>query len=120
MLPTQLRPVFPRPTGDQVEAFVEFVVRAHTWYKHLPWSSPGLPFLFFLNPGVVRVHDGESSSSVESGWQPSTLELDRERLEGFGHLAYYVYRSDRRVTFEGPDSRWLDVPDAIHTLGTVY
>jgi hypothetical protein len=39
-----------RPTAEQIEAFVGFVSTSHSWYKHLGFAPPGLPFHFYACP----------------------------------------------------------------------
>ena len=43
-----------RPTAGQIDAFVQHVSAAHSWYKHLPLLPPGTPFFFYLNPNAGR------------------------------------------------------------------
>ncbi len=48
----------PPPTHEQCEAFAGYVAGAHSWYKHLPFWTAGVPFTFFLDPsaGLMRAH----------------------------------------------------------------
>ena len=41
------------PTKEQKQRFVNYVLDAHSWYKHLPRHPPGTPFYFFLNRFVT-------------------------------------------------------------------
>lgn len=65
----------PRPTGDQIAAFVQFVATDHSWYKHLPRVGCGEPFFFYLDPHVhelfLDVVDGRGA------WRPIVRELGR-------------------------------------------
>jgi hypothetical protein len=42
------------PTVEQTQAFTDYVVGAHSWYKHLPLLPPGAPFTFYLDPNAGR------------------------------------------------------------------
>lgn len=68
----------PRPSSSQVAAFVEYVFRAHSWYKHLPRFLPGKTFSFYLDPAV-----GHAVVSRPDG----SLSLV-ERLEGEAFFHY--------------------------------
>lgn len=46
--------VLPIPTAEQTENFADYVVGAHSWYKHLPCTPPGAQFVFFLDPNAGR------------------------------------------------------------------
>lgn len=85
----------PRPSAEQIENFVQFVSKAHSWYKHLPLFPPGVPFHFFLDPlsgydhivlpdGRLRLEERtENSPRFHYTWM--TTEEYRRR---FGHLQY--------------------------------
>ena len=42
----------PRPSDEQVEAFVQFMANEHSWYKHLATPPLANPFFFFINPSA--------------------------------------------------------------------
>src|SRR3989442_90660 len=44
--------VLPRPSPEQISSFVAYVAGAHSWYKHLPLTPPGVQFFFFLDPNA--------------------------------------------------------------------
>ena len=85
----------PRPTASQIEAYIQYVASAHSWYKHLPFFPPGHLFHFFLDPtagcdrlvradGRIFVRDRTPSTpSHHYNWR--TTEFYRHH---FGHLAY--------------------------------
>jgi hypothetical protein len=94
-LPTyrQLVSHLPAPSEDQVEAFVDFVSHAHSWYKHLRLTSPRSTFQFFLDPqaGMQRVGhpDGTVSAQprTERGFHYSWIPTQQYR-QRFGFLAF--------------------------------
>src|SRR5437660_177367 len=61
----------PRPTAVQVENFVRFDSKAHSWYKHLPLLPPGAPFVFCLDP----------MAGYDRSLQPGGQAFSRERTE---------------------------------------
>ena len=85
----------PWPTADQVRAFVDHVVAAHSWYKHLPLKPPGATFHFYIDPraGMERaiLVGGEARFFERTAGMDaihySTLPT-HEYLERFGHLAF--------------------------------
>jgi hypothetical protein len=40
------------PTPAQIEAFALYIADMHSWYKHLPLTPPGSPFVVFIDPGA--------------------------------------------------------------------
>lgn len=94
----------PRPSGQQIDNFVEFVSEAHSWYKHLPLLPPGVPFRFFIDPtsgfdrvvgagGRVRqVERTEQSQKFHYTWMTTADYRTR-----FGHLAYDAQAGMRMV-----------------------
>lgn len=104
----------PRPSSSQVAAFVEYVFRAHSWYKHLPRFLPGKTFSFYLDPAVghavVSRPDG-SLSLVERLEGEAFFHYNemptREYHARFGALAYHV-AAGMRVALVAPDglTRW--------------
>ena len=52
----------PPPTGEQIQAFASHAAAAKSWYKHLPFLPPGVPFQFFIDPWAgmdrMRTRDG--------------------------------------------------------------
>ena len=83
----------PRPRDEQIAGYVEFVSKAHSWYKHLPMHPPGRSFYFYLDPsaGMHRTVgvDGRLRcvASQTPGFHYSTL-ATAEHLRRFGYLAY--------------------------------
>lgn len=134
----------PRPTAQQTDAFVEYVARAHSWYKHLPTAPPGAPFVVFLDPNagraLVRTADGRTEyrdRDDERDRFHHTWMFTREYREQFGHWHYatdqgtqFVVRvpgSDHtQVLAHGlarvatPDGREIDVPPDLAAAGTVH
>ncbi len=81
----------PRPSGAQIDNFVEFVCGAHSWYKHLPLLPPGVPFRFFIDPysGYDRLVVG-----------PDRCIQLRERTENTLRFHYtWMTTSDYRARF---------------------
>jgi len=76
----------PLPTAQQREDFVEYVSHAHSWYKHLGYNLPGVPFYFFVDKyaGWDRVAFRERT---EQGPHYSQIPTEQYRTR-FGHLAY--------------------------------
>jgi len=56
----QLLKTLPRPTNEQIEAFIKHVVHQHQWYSMIPITPPGIPFYFYLNngAGINEIKDG--------------------------------------------------------------
>src|SRR4051812_13558723 len=86
------------PTLDQTARFVDFVARAHSWYKHIPVWPPGAPFTFFLDPNagrsLVRLPTGDSAfvdRTDERDRFHYTWMLTSEYRARFGH---WEYRTD--------------------------
>jgi hypothetical protein len=133
----------PRPSNAQVDAFVEYVTVAHSWYKHLPAASPGKLFLFFLNPNAGRERVATRSGSSYRDRTADTPRDERfhytwrptaEYVELFGHLDYFASAGtsflvptrrgvlDTRAVPEIQASHGarLDLPEEIRTLGAVH
>ena len=83
----------PPPTQQQKENFAHFVSRAHSWYKHIPFWPPGVPFHFFIDPsagcerrvsifGKVKVRP-RLKAGFHYSWIPTAAYRER-----FGYLAY--------------------------------
>lgn len=85
----------PIPTAEQTENFVEYMVGARSWYKHLPRDPPGAPFVVFLDPNagraVIHTADGrpeyrdrvDERERFHYTWMPTD-----EYLAKFGHWHY--------------------------------
>jgi hypothetical protein len=45
-----------RPTEAQIDAYIDYLVGKHSWYKHLPAVLPGAIFTLFIDPvaGMIR------------------------------------------------------------------
>jgi hypothetical protein len=83
----------PLPTSEQRRDFVEYVSRAHSWYKHLPHYLPGEPFYFFLDKfsawDLVALEDGsyEIAEREQQGFHYSAIPTSEYRTR-FGFLNY--------------------------------
>ena len=85
----------PPPSDQQIEAFVNFVSEAHSWYKHLPLLPPGIPFRFFLDPSSgcdrVRKPDGRLTWEERTENTPRfhyTWMTTSDYRRRFGYLNY--------------------------------
>lgn len=88
---------FPRPAKEQIRAFVDYAADAHSWYKHLPLTPPGFPFVFFLDPNagcdLIIESDGraryrertESTPRFHYNWQVTVQYRQR-----FGYLEFFT------------------------------
>jgi hypothetical protein len=133
----------PRPSNAQVDAFVEYVTVAHSWYKHLPAAPPGKLFLFFLNPNAGRERGARRSGSSYRDRTTDTPRDERfhytwrptaEYVQLFGHLDYFASAGtsflvptmrgvlDTRAVpeIQASDGAWLELPEEIRTLGAVH
>jgi hypothetical protein len=65
----------PAPTAAQCEAFVAYVARRHSWYKHLPLARPGVAFCVYLDPGagMQRVDHADGRVSYQQIGEGDTL-----------------------------------------------
>jgi hypothetical protein len=80
----------PVPTTEQTENFAEYVVGAHSWYKHLPCTPPGAPFVFFLDPNAGR----------ELVQTPKGRFEYRDRVDGQRQFHYtWMHTTDYRARF---------------------
>ncbi|HVE77500.1 MAG TPA: hypothetical protein VNA89_01495 [Gemmatimonadaceae bacterium] len=132
----------PRPSAAQIDAFVEYVASAHSWYKHLPLLPLGEPFVFYLDPNAGRewvdteagggyrdrTSDTPERERFHYTWQPTA-----EYVERFGHLDYFeaagtsflvplshgVLDTSTAARIRASDGEWVDLPDAIRTAGAV-
>jgi len=83
----------PLPTQQQKENFIEYVSHAHSWYKHLPLSPPGVRFYFFIDKYArcdrLVSEDGMAivQERTERGFHYSDYPTAKYR-DLFGHLAY--------------------------------
>ena len=133
----------PRPSHAQVDAFVEHVAIAHSWYKHLPLVPPGERFSFYLNPNAGRewvaaeaggrYRDRTSDTSQRERfhytWQPTVAYIER-----FGYLDYSVAAGtsflmpvtggvlDTTMTarVQASTGEWLDLPEGLRAAGAVH
>lgn len=130
----------PRPSEQQINNFVKFVASAHSWYKHIPYHLPGVPFYFFVDPfagcevfiswmGKVTV-----APRTEQGFHHSWIPT-REYREQFGHLAYSCVKStqatvlkwfgrtgsnDYSPTIRGRDGKLRALPTEVLDAGRVH
>ena len=82
----------PPPSDTQISKFVDYVAGAHSWYKHLPLTPPGIPFHFFLDPYVgcdLAVQGARTlyRERTEPGFHYSDLPTAEYR-QRFGYLQY--------------------------------
>lgn len=94
----------PRPTEEQMRAYVRFVSDDHSWYKHLPVKGEGEPFFLYLRPHAHEALITDASgapawrsiaSETKAGIPFPREEFFIERLPGDGGsdeplLAYQV------------------------------
>ena len=123
----------PRPTEAQIDAFVEFVASAHSWYKHLPLFPPGSPFTFFLNPKagmdtfvtpsgeVVYCERTDDSQRFHYTWMTTAAYCAR-----FGYLDYatdagrtFVHRTSNGPAKLLATRAPAGIPQAIRNAGTM-
>ena len=57
----------PRPTEEQIRQFAAFASDDHSWYKHLPLTGKGEPFVLYLAPHVHEVFVDTDSGVGEWG-----------------------------------------------------
>lgn len=132
----------PRPSAGQIEAFIKYVRKAHSWYKHLPVWPPGTPFLFYVSPQAgcdllvdakgrtTIVERTEDRPGIHYSWKPTEV----YRAE-FGYLEYQTHAGTRigfstsagLVVFEQMSGTVHDrhgveraLPSEIQDAGTVY
>jgi len=97
----------PSPTAAQIDAFVNHVCNAHSWYKHLSMNLPGVPFWFYVDPsaglGIVQRPDGSPHTELLVGHQfhYSSMPTDEYRAK-FGSLAA-AYQRSSRIRRRDPD-----------------
>jgi hypothetical protein len=94
-----------------MQQFAVFVSNAHSWYKHLPYLPPGLPFYFFLDPAAGMQLAVKPQGSVDAtprteggfhySWLPTVEYRDR-----FGYLAYSRI-AGTRFSSRSDDGTWL-------------
>jgi hypothetical protein len=92
----------PRPSTGQIDAFVEYVCDAHSWYKHLPVWPPGTPFQFYVSPHAgcdlligaggrtTPIERTEDQHGIHYSWKPTNV----YRAE-FGYLEYQTHSGSR-------------------------
>ncbi len=86
----------PRPTQQQIDAFIAFVCDHRSWYKCLPLALPGVWFWFFLNPLVgVKIEETKECSIVafpiresDTNYSSSRWKSTQGCREAFGCLDY--------------------------------
>ena len=132
------------PSDSQIEAFASFVSTAHSWYKHLPLLPPGVPMVFFLDPGAgaQRIIDRrgrmEQTERLEHGFHYSWIQTAQyrglfgrasyARTAGTGTVASLI-SADRSqlipsdnepVIFEPGRGHLVALPDEVLEAGTAY
>lgn len=93
----QIVRVLPRPSPQQISSFVAYVAEAHSWYKHLPLTPPGVQFFFFLDPnagcdlllgpgGTAKYRQRtESTPRFHYSWRTTS-----EYRQSHGYLEYFA------------------------------
>jgi hypothetical protein len=130
----------PLPTDQQRENFAGFVASAHSWYKHLPLSLPGVPFYFFIDKHAgcdcVLREDGKIATAKREkcGFHYSAIPTDEYRTR-FGHLSFscragmmvvlmnegpLTVPRDKMIKISGDDGRMHGLPMEIIEAGVVY
>jgi hypothetical protein len=83
----------PLPSAQQRRNFVDYVVRAHSWDKHLPGFLPGVPFYFFLDRAAgcdwLTLREGTRAIAErnQQGFHYSDIPTPEYRSR-FGFLSY--------------------------------
>lgn len=103
----------PRPTTAQVSAFSVHFGEAHSWYKRLPLTGPGVPFVFAADKyaGMVLARDaagiyvahtllGDGTAEPSLSLIPLGVPTTQEHLTRFGACNSYVPR-DLRIFSQG-------------------
>jgi hypothetical protein len=129
----------PRPTPEQIEAFVIHVASKHSWYKHLPMTPPGVRFIVYMDPGAglqrFESADGEVAfREIEAG-EPLfhySMKTTADYRRDFGCLAvldkrapsFELYSAAGTASMDtGPgvlvDGRILPIPSEIAFVGSV-
>ena len=94
------------PDPSQMEAFADYVSRAHSWYKHLPYLLPGARCIFVIDPCVMmedmppRFGDRRRFRPYVSGeslFHYSSMPTAEYRRR-FGCLAYGLGDEDRSIS----------------------
>lgn len=130
----------PLPTDQQRENFAGFVASAHSWYKHLPLSLPGVPFYFFIDKHAgydcVLREDGKIATAKREkrGFHYSAIPTDEYQTR-FGHLSFscragmmvvlmnegpLTVPRDKMIEIPGDDGRMHGLPMEIIEAGVVY
>ncbi len=81
----------PLPTHQQKENFIEYVSRAHSWYKHLPVYPPGVPFYFFIDKyaGCDRLVSEDGTAILQERTErPHSAYPTAEHRDRFGYLVF--------------------------------
>ncbi|MGH1335168.1 MAG: hypothetical protein ACRBFS_03505 [Aureispira sp.] len=71
----------PIPSNEQIECFKKHLLNAHSWYKHLDFTS-GNQFVIFLEPNLDRNY---TKNHVMYPWDINTKE---QYFDAYGHLSY--------------------------------
>lgn len=109
------------PTEDQTKAFVEYVAKAHSWYKHL--SKDRVHKLYvFLNPTVMMSRDITKKDPPQEVFKGDKILFhyssmptqDYRRMYG-----YWDYSMDEKPYPRGVDGRKLKVPTDLVCYTTV-
>jgi hypothetical protein len=129
----------PLPTQQQKEDFADFVSHAHSWYKHLPFDPPGVPFHFFIDKyagcdfALTEEGRGDILEREQRGFHYSAIPTKEQRAR-FGYLAFscdagtkvtrlgegpIVISRDKIACIPGDDATLCVVPPEILKAGEV-
>lgn len=119
-----------RPTAKQIDAYVDYLVTKHSWYKHLPALAPGVVFTVFINPMAGMIRSGLDEAHMEwcelgaddPIWHYSMMPTAEYR-QRFGHLGYgstaspefSLYGADRQQAY-GAEPRYFDTSEGRFVL----
>jgi len=115
---------YPMPTEANINDFISHVSHAHSWYKHLPISGPGKPFLFYVHPTCHMKYDYVKKKWTEyvkeDCWHYSDLPTDKYRKR-FGLLSYTnnTTKPLSSLFVQDLNLHMLPIPNHILQLGTV-
>lgn len=103
----------PRPTDDQIDAFLEYFVESYSWYKHLPLLPQRRAFSFYLDPAAGYMIMGEMEGNIEVREKGA----DSFGLATVDVLQYYANWSHTSAVCSAdsiPDNRKKPIVDNFH------
>lgn len=100
----------PCPTDQQIDAFIEFFVESHSWYKHLPLLPERRAFSFYLNPtaGYSITEDMDGNIVVSEKRQQDTDKFHHTWMPTVDYHEQYAswsYMSARSSADSVPDNK---------------